>query len=182
VRGRPANIRLCLHQAFAHAQFVEPLREQAKALGIEDRILWHPTRPGVISDEELNRLYNACAVGINTAAGEGFGLVSFEHAATAVPQIVPNQAALAELWGDSAMRLPVESVKADFSPLLMCQVKPDDVASALDTLLADPDYYARSAGAAFARVQEAELRWGVVAVRIKGLLSAYWVKRDSLMI
>jgi D-inositol-3-phosphate glycosyltransferase len=171
VRGRPANIRLCLHQAFAHAQFVEPLREQAKVLGIEDRILWHPTRPGVISDEELNRLYNACAVGINTAAGEGFGLVSFEHAATAVPQIVPNQAALAELWGNSALRLPVESVKTDFSPLLMCQVKPDDIASTLSALLDDPDHYARSARVAFARTQEADLRWEGVAMQVKELLS-----------
>jgi D-inositol-3-phosphate glycosyltransferase len=170
VRGRPANIHLCLHQAFAHAQFVEPLREQARVLGIEDRILWHPATPGVISDEELNVLYNACAVGINTAAGEGFGLVSFEHAATAVPQIIPNQPALAELWGDSALRLPVESVKTDFSPLLMCRVKPDDVATTLSSLLDDTRQYARCAKAAFARTQRADLRWDAVALQVSELL------------
>jgi D-inositol-3-phosphate glycosyltransferase len=170
VRGRPANIHLCLHQAFAHAQFVEPLREQARALGIQDRILWHPATPGVISDDELNRLYNACAVGINTAAGEGFGLVSFEHAAAAVPQIIPNQPALAELWGDSALRLPVESVKTDFSPLLMCQVKPDDVATTLSSLLDDTQQYARYAKAAFTRTQQSDLHWDDVAAKIRGSL------------
>ena len=31
-------------------------------------------------DEALNLIYNACDVGINTANGEGWGLVPFEHA------------------------------------------------------------------------------------------------------
>ena len=50
--------------------------------------------PGALSDADLNRLYNACAIGLNTSAGEGFGLVSFEHAATGAPQVVPDHDAL----------------------------------------------------------------------------------------
>jgi len=47
-------------------------------------------RPQAMTDEEINILYNACDVGINTCEGEGFGLCQFEHAAVGAPQVVPN--------------------------------------------------------------------------------------------
>lgn len=53
--------------------------------------------PGV-PDSRLNLIYNACDVGINTSSGEGWGLVSFEHAATRRAQIVPNHSGSAEIW------------------------------------------------------------------------------------
>ena len=169
-RNRSTNVHLCLHQAHAHPEFVEPLREQAHALGISHRILWHPAEPGPISDEALNELYNACAVGINTAVGEGFGLVSFEHAATGVPQIVPDQAALAELWGDAALRLPIELVRTSYSPLLMSEVNATGVAEMLGTLLDDPDCYMHYAKTAFDRAQKPDLRWEPIATQIRELL------------
>jgi len=43
-----------------------------------------------LDDRELNLLYNACDVGLNTASSEGWGMVSFEHAATGAAQIVPR--------------------------------------------------------------------------------------------
>jgi D-inositol-3-phosphate glycosyltransferase len=98
-RGLPPNVRLCLHQAIAHPQFVEPLRQQAEALGIAQRILWWPPSAAPLDDAALCALYSACAVGLNTSVGEGFGLVSFEHAATGAPQLLPDHPALRELWG-----------------------------------------------------------------------------------
>jgi D-inositol-3-phosphate glycosyltransferase len=41
-------------------------------------------------DELLNKIYNACDVGINTANGEGWGLVSFEHASCRKPLVFPT--------------------------------------------------------------------------------------------
>jgi len=41
-----------------------------------------------VSDEIVNKIYNACDVGINTCIGEGFGLCSFEHITLGKPQIV----------------------------------------------------------------------------------------------
>jgi len=39
------------------------------------------------SDRDINALYNAADVGVNTAEGEGFGLCTFEGAGLGVPQI-----------------------------------------------------------------------------------------------
>ena len=162
-QSRADSLRLCLHQAISHNTFVDPLRAQAKALGIADKVIWHPREAGPITDEALNRTYNACALGINTAHGEGFGLVSFEHAATGVPQIVPGQEALRELWGDSAWCLSTRAVMTPHSPLLMGEVDVHDVAAALATLHDQPLRYAELAQAAWQRTQQADLRWSAVS-------------------
>ena len=40
------------------------------------------------SDEDINRLYNACEIGLNTCSGEGFGLCNFEQGYIGRPQVV----------------------------------------------------------------------------------------------
>lgn len=40
------------------------------------------------NDDAINQLYNVADVGINTSAGEGFGLCQLEHMATGAPQVV----------------------------------------------------------------------------------------------
>lgn len=47
-------------------------------------------KPQQMSDRDINILYNACDIGINTCEGEGFGLCQFEHAAVGCPQVCPN--------------------------------------------------------------------------------------------
>jgi len=170
-RGRPPNVRLCLHQAWAHPEQVEPLRALASSLGIQRRILWHPPEPGPIDDAALNRLYNACAVGINTAAGEGFGLVSFEHAATGAPQIVPDQPALRELWGDSALRPEARPVRTSFSPLQMVEISVDCAAAALGELHDSPAVYRRMARAARNRAAAPALAWSRVGAALRRMLA-----------
>ena len=46
--------------------------------------------PQQLTDEDINILYNACDVGINTCDGSGFELTSFQHAAVGKGQIAPN--------------------------------------------------------------------------------------------
>ena len=158
-RDRDTSVRLCLHQAMRHPEHVDPLRAQARKLDIEARIIWYPRQPGPVSDVDLNRLYNACAIGINTAAGEGFGLVSFEHAATGAPQVLPDQPALRELWGGAAMRPGARPVRVPFSPLEMVEVSVDDTAEALRCLHDAPDLYRHMARAALDRATAPELAW-----------------------
>jgi len=163
-RDRPANVRLCLHHAIAHPQFVESLRQQAHALGIAERMLWWPPREGAIDDASLCRLYNACAVGVNTSLGEGFGLVSFEHAATGAPQLLPDHAALRELWGDAALRIgPVRPMHYEYSPLRLGEVTSEQVAAALDRVYDETPVYRRLATAGLERCRAADLRWSVAA-------------------
>lgn len=156
---------LCLHHAIEHTPVTDALRRQAASLGVEDRVLFWPPAPGPLSDAGLNALYNACCVGINTAHGEGFGLVSFEHAATGAPQIVPGQAALIELWGERAHCLPAKPVRTQISPLMMVEVEATDVTSALAHLRSPANWDAASA-AALAHVRQAHFDWSVVAERL----------------
>ncbi len=47
-------------------------------------------RPQLMSDRDVNILYNASDIGLNTCEGEGFGLCQLEHAAVGCPQVVPR--------------------------------------------------------------------------------------------
>lgn len=51
-----------------------------------------------IDDESMNKLYNACDMGINTCVGEGFGLCSFEHISLGKPQVVSNVGAHKDIF------------------------------------------------------------------------------------
>jgi glycosyltransferase involved in cell wall biosynthesis len=46
--------------------------------------------PQRVTDEDINILYNASDIGINTCDGEGYGLCQFQQAACGVPQVVPD--------------------------------------------------------------------------------------------
>lgn len=72
----------------------------AEQLGIQEHLLFttHEEKRPVVDDEQLNLIYNACNIGINTCTGEGWGLVAFEHAATGAPQLMPNHSAFKEIW------------------------------------------------------------------------------------
>ena len=60
------------------------------------------TRPFMLTDEEVNNIYNAADVGINTTYGEGFGLTTIEHLYFNRPQVVTNVPALKETIGKYA--------------------------------------------------------------------------------
>lgn len=53
-------------------------------------------KPLHLTDDEVNTLYNAADVGMNTCRGEGFGLTTIEHLYFNRPQIVSGVPALRE--------------------------------------------------------------------------------------
>jgi hypothetical protein len=59
-------------------------------------------RPMHLTDEQVNVIYNASDVGLNTARGEGFGLTTIEHIYFNRPQIVSGIPALKENIGEYA--------------------------------------------------------------------------------
>jgi len=166
------DIKLCLHHAFEAPDQGCELREQIRALQLEPYLLWHPDKTQPVSDDALVQLYNACSVGLNTAHGEGFGLVSMEHAACAVPQILPDQAALGEIWGDCAQRLTASEIKTPHSPLMMVDVTAASVAAALHRLYSDPVYYHKQATAAWKRTTLPDLDWSGIAQKLQDTLLA----------
>jgi glycosyltransferase involved in cell wall biosynthesis len=64
-------------------------------------------------DEQLNLIYNAVDIGINTANGEGWGLVPFEHAMCKKPQIVPAHTSCQDIWKDKGLLIDVAAWVTD---------------------------------------------------------------------
>lgn len=54
----------------------------------------------VLNDDQINIIYNACDVGINTCEAEGFGLCNYEHASLGKPQIVSNVGGLRDFFNN----------------------------------------------------------------------------------
>ncbi|HJT98481.1 MAG TPA: glycosyltransferase [Rhodanobacteraceae bacterium] len=170
--GKPPGVRLCLHHAVHIPDVARGLHERAAGLGLSERLLFDDAS-GTLSDASLNTLYNACDVGLNTSAGEGFGLVSFEHAAAGAAQIVPDHEALAELWGPHALRAPLaRRYVPDFSPLEMGETSPAAVADALEGLYRDRDRLRACSRAACAHARRPRWRWRRIVEGIGRLIEA----------
>ncbi len=170
--GKPRGVKLCLHMASEN--FGVSLAGLAEKYGIRDRLLLthrrrvHPN----LSNEELNRLYNACDVGINTSEGEGWGLVSFEHAATGAAQIVPRHSACAELWeGSAALLEPRSRYQSHQLQVERRTVDPADVALALEQLYQDHEHRIQMAQAAYRNATQRSYQWDEIADRWHRLFS-----------
>jgi D-inositol-3-phosphate glycosyltransferase len=173
-RDMPPGVRLCLHHALGLPGSADEFQSRADALGIRDRLLMNPlAEPGTVpEDAQLNLLYNACDAGLNTAMGEGWGLVSFEHAAAGAPQIVPRHSACAGLWERHAVMVPAHKrYVPGFSILEMAEVAPEDVAGALRTLYDDRSAQRDLARDAFEYAQRPEFRWQAIADRWSSVLA-----------
>ena len=171
-KDKPANVKLYLHMATEDTGWNVAIL--AKRYGIFDRLIMTQAdnrRPD-FSDRQMNVLYNACDVGITTTTGEGWGMVSFEHAATGAAQIVPRHTSLAELWRDAAEF--VEPVMTLTYPGNLTEghiVDPAGVAAALQRLYEDNDHRTMLAQAAYASATQPDLNWNSIAARWKKLFT-----------
>lgn len=66
------------------------LRKRGISMEVGKEYLATIPKPQQLSDKDINILYNACDIGLNTCEGEGFGLCQFEHAAVGCPQVAPS--------------------------------------------------------------------------------------------
>lgn len=82
--------------------------------------------------EKLNKVYNACDIGVNTCIGEGWGLVNTEHAATGVAQLVPDHTSLKEIFCDI--------------PRIACHGSETDRNYGLERMLPEPESMAHLLG------------------------------------
>jgi D-inositol-3-phosphate glycosyltransferase len=168
--GKPANVRLCLHHPVMGEAAERELEPVIRECGIGERVSVNPLGSEIVGDDELNQLYNACDVGINTAMGEGWGLVSFEHGAVGAAQIVPDHTACGELWcGHAELIPPARSYVPEFSPLEMAEVSAEGVAQALEALYRDSARRQDLARAAISVAQNPAYSWDAVAQQFEEL-------------
>ena len=177
---KPANVRLCLHHAITGEAEKEQVASLVRKLNLENRIHLNPLGEGVADDSELNLLYNACDVGINTSMGEGWGMVSFEHGATGAAQIVPAHSACDDLWrGRAELIPPARMYIPDFSVLEMGEVSAEGVAQALNNLYDNPRRRKKLSLAAFEAAQDPRLSWGAITNQFDDLFTSAGVRKKE---
>jgi D-inositol-3-phosphate glycosyltransferase len=176
--GKPADVRLYLHCALYDVG-VDLMRE-ARILGISDRLLFthdrdeHPDS----TTQSLNDIYNACDVGVNTATGEGWGLIACEHAATGAAQIVPRHSACAEIWDGAADFLEPAGVHRD-AYYEGGIIDPADLAQCLERLYSDPHYRQSRARAAYERITSPRYRWDRIAEQWRALFDELMTRQGA---
>jgi D-inositol-3-phosphate glycosyltransferase len=171
-KDKPANVKLYLHMATEDTGWNVLIL--AKRYGIFDRLIMTQadnSRP-TFSDEQLNFLYNACDVGITTTTGEGWGMPSFEHAATRAAQIVPHHTSLADLWNGAAEFIdPVTTLTYPGNLTHAHIVTPEGVAAALGHLYQNRAHREELAAAAFRNAARPEFNWIEIAERWRQLFA-----------
>jgi glycosyltransferase involved in cell wall biosynthesis len=170
---KPASVRLCLHQAIRGEAEENQIASLVQTYGVAGRTFFNPLAGGVVDDEQLNLLYNACDVGLNTSMGEGWGLVSFEHAATGAVQIVPDHSACREIWNGRGELIPISrSYIPEFSILEMSEVSADSVAQSLQKLYSNPEHQQALAVAGYELTQRDEYSWDSIAKQFDHLFAS----------
>ncbi|MCB9568927.1 MAG: glycosyltransferase [Myxococcales bacterium] len=167
--GRPPGVKLVLHWGDEPGPW--RLRAMSRALRIEERVIVTGVRGG-LPDGALNRIYNACEIGLNTALGEGWGLPAFEHGATGAALVLPDNSVHRELWSGAASLLPVERHAAPGAVIEGAVCSVDGVAAALAELADDPQRRELAGAAASARALHPSLSWMSVGARWREVAAA----------
>ncbi len=101
-----ADAYLYLHVAPTGDQGYD-VNQLATYYGIASRlIIAEPDIGHGVDEEKLAQTYQAFDVQLSTTQGEGFGLTTLEGMACGIPQIVPDWAALGEIFADAAILIP----------------------------------------------------------------------------
>ena len=112
--------------------------------------------------EQLNKVYNAVDIGINTCIGEGWGLVNTEHAATGVAQLVPDHTSLKEIFY-GVDRMAIESWEVDCNyGLDRGQPSPTEMASILNGYYYDRNALEKAGDWCWERMHEEQFTWPFV--------------------
>lgn len=163
------NSVLCLHQPGISPEHKNELLNEIDRLGIIGQVVLNPFGDGnYVSDDQLNQLYNACSVGVNTSLGEGWGMIAFEHGACKKPQIVPNHTACGELWKDYGLTINIkESTYLPNNPFQMYKSDPLELSKALETLYFDKTTYTSCAKKAYQNANLSKYKWSSIAEQWK---------------
>jgi glycosyltransferase involved in cell wall biosynthesis len=86
--------------------YSDDIRAQARALGLEERLLWHPNR------SDMNKVYNALDILCLASVSEGFPNVVAEAMACGVPCVVTDVGDARHIVGDTGIVVAPRDPKA----------------------------------------------------------------------
>ena len=123
-----------------------------------------------VSDELLNKIYNAANVGLNTSMGEGWGLVSVEQACCKRAQIVPNSSACAEIFPEGrGLRIDINTYAPHLNILTEgAIVSVESIAEKLDEYYYDRELMKEHAENAYDFFTDKSMTW-------ENITNKYWI-------
>lgn len=138
--------------------------------------------PHAMSDGDINALYNAVDIGINTCDGEGFGLCNFENAAVCIPQVVPAVGGFLDFFDGTCAFLvkPRTTFYIDCThdsiggEAHMCDKS--DFADGILQYYKDPELRTRHGNAARKRIVSG-YRWPEIASKFRDIVNGVAIKR-----
>lgn len=164
---KPINVKYYHHAGMKDAGW--EVARIARYMGIDNRLIL--TGPKLemgnqkVPIEKLNIIYNATDVGVNCSMGEGWGLVSMEHAATGAPQVLGDHSAHTELWKDCGYLVPAEINHIFESTSTVAKVvRAEDVAKALEDLYRNQELYDSLSKRALDKFTSKEYSWEKISL------------------
>ncbi len=126
--------------------------------------------PPNVEVDMLNTIYNAVDVGINTCKGEGWGLVSFEHAACKVAQVVPNHTSCKEIFKGYAPLIDCDHIDTDtnYGREMPCP-STNHLVEILNGLYEDKNKLEATAELCYTRVTDSKFSWETIASQFGGI-------------
>jgi D-inositol-3-phosphate glycosyltransferase len=152
-----------------HTPNIDPLKRQILeayiySSGCSEYVLFNPLGENYCDDTMLNQLYQACDIGVNTSFGEGWGLISFEHAACGGAQIVPDHTCPGEIWKDVAMTTPsTNEIKLPTNPFMMYGIDTETLSKQMIELANEKEKRTQVANACMDYANDQKFKWATIA-------------------
>ena len=120
--------------------------------------------PPNVEVDMLNNIYNAVDIGVNTCKGEGWGLVSHEHAACRVAQVVPDHTSCKEIFEGYGRLIRCDHVDVDtnYSREMPCPSS-DHLAEVLTDLYQSKEKREAIAELCYLRATDERFNWDTIA-------------------
>ncbi len=174
VLAKPAckvPVFLVLHTPNMNEVKTKEIQKLINESGYSDFILLNPVGEQYCDDSTLADLYRACDIGINTSYGEGWGLISFEHAACGAAQIVPDHTCPGEIWKEVGLITPVkEEIRLDTSPFLMFGIDTVRLSEQIISLVSDHNMLEMVSEKCLKHAANPAFRWETIAKQWKNIL------------
>lgn len=176
-KNKPKSVKYYHHSGIEDVgwNIIRLARSLGKKYGysVEERLIVTSMNPGVqqVTDEKLNKIYNACEVGINTGLGEGWGLTSVEHAVTHAAQLVPNHSACRELFSDCGLLIPTtHEICFERTCTYGVMTSPANVAESMEKIYNNPELREDLAQKAYDKFRGEEYSWRNIAKIWDGII------------
>jgi glycosyltransferase involved in cell wall biosynthesis len=128
------------------------------------------SNPPSVSVDLLETIYQAADVGVNTCKGEGWGLVSFEHAACRVAQVVPDHTSCKEIFEGYGKLIRCDHVDVDtnFAREMPCPSS-THLTEILNELYEDREKLNAVAELCYLRATDKQFSWDTIAAQFDGV-------------